>query len=171
MVDTNSFDKTGQFQITNQGYATASHEDLEFPTMAAEGTGGNGNAIMAFTLNGDGGPTHADNGGFYPSTAYGRLTSSSLGLNSSQINIADAGKSPQDGFSEYQGYPGLTRPRWGDYGEAIYLPDSSDRIYFSNEYIQSPNCTGAAFTLTIGTCGGTRDGFANWGTSVNYVVP
>jgi hypothetical protein len=171
VVDTNSFDKSGQFQITNQGYATASHEDLEFPTMAGEGTGGNGNAIMAFTLNGNGGPTHADKGGFYPSTAYGRLTSSSLGLTGSQINIADAGKSPQDGFSEYQGYPGLTRPRWGDYGEAIYLPDGSDRIYFSNEYIQYPNCTGAAFTLTIGTCGGTRDGFANWGTSVNYVVP
>jgi hypothetical protein len=25
--------------------------------------------------------------------------------------------------------------------------------------------------LTIGTCGGTRDAFANWGTSVNYVTP
>jgi hypothetical protein len=139
--------------------------------MAGEGTGGNGNAIMAFTLNGNGGPTHADRGGFYPSTAYGRLTSSSLGLNGSTINIADAGQSPQDGFSEYQGYPGITRPRWGDYGEAIYLPGGSDRVYFSNEYIQFPNCTGAAFTLTIGTCGGTRDAFANWGTSVNYVVP
>ncbi len=54
---------------------------------------------------------------------------------------------------------------------AIYLPGGSDRIYFANEYIQYPNCTGKQFTLTIGTCGGTRDGFANWGTSVNYVVP
>jgi hypothetical protein len=83
----------------------------------------------------------------------------------------DPGQSPQDGFTEYQGFPGQTFPRWGDYSEAIFLPGSGDRIYFANEYIQFPNCTGPAFTLTIGTCGGTRDGFANWGTSVNYVVP
>ena len=171
VVDTDSFDRTGQFTITNQGYVSAAHEDLEFPAMAGEGTDGNGGAIMVFTLNGNGGPKHADHGGFYPSTAYGRLTATSNGLNGSSINIADAGQSPQDGFSEYQGYPGTTRPRWGDYGWAIYLPGGGDRLYFSNEYIQYPNCTGNAFTLTIGTCGGTRDGFANWGTSVNYVVP
>ena len=99
------------------------------------------------------------------------MTATSLGLSDSRINIADAGQSPQDGFSEYQGYPGLTRPRWGDYSWGIFLPNGSKRLYFANEYIQSPNCTGKAFTLTIGTCGGTRDGFANWGTSVNYVVP
>jgi hypothetical protein len=52
----------------------------------------------------------------------------------------------------------------------VYLPGTG-RIYFANEYIQFPSCTGADFTLTIGTCGGTRDGRANWGTSVNYVVP
>jgi hypothetical protein len=171
VVDTDSFDRTGQFTITNQGYVSAAHEDLEFPAMAGEGTDGNGGAIMVFTLNGNGGPKHADHGGFYPGTAYGRLTATSNGLNGSAINIADAGQSPQDGFSEYQGYPGTTRPRWGDYGWAIYLPGGGDRVYFSNEYIQYPNCTGNAFTLTIGTCGGTRDGFANWGTSVNYVVP
>jgi hypothetical protein len=171
VVDTGSFDRTGQFGITNQGYVSAAHEDLEFPAMAAEGTGGNGGAIMISTLNGNGGPTHADAGGFYPSTAYGRLTATSPGLNGSVINIADAGQSPQDGFTEYQGYPGIVRPRLGDYGWAIYLPGGSDRLYFSNEYIQYPNCTGTAFTLTIGTCGGTRDGLANWGTSVNYVVP
>lgn len=56
-------------------------------------------------------------------------------------------------------------------GWAIYLPGGTDRLYFATNYIQYPNCTGKAFTLTIGTCGGTRDGFANWGTSVNYVVP
>jgi hypothetical protein len=50
------------------------------------------------------------------------------------------------------------------------VPGTGGRIYFANENIQYPNCTGSAFTLTIGTCGGTRDGNANWGTSVNYVV-
>ena len=81
------------------------------------------------------------------------------------------GQSPQDGFTEYQGFPGPTRERWGDYSAAIFLPNSGGRMYFANEYIQYPNCMPPAFTLTIGTCGGTRDGNANWGTSVNYVVP
>ena len=125
---------------------------------------------MSFTLSGNGGPTGADNGGFYPSSAYGLLTANSAGLSNSTINIADLGQSPQDGFSEYQGYPGGTRPRWGDYGEAIYNPQNG-KIYFASEYIQHANCTGSAFTLTIGTCGGTRDGFANWGTSVNRISP
>jgi len=110
VVDTGSFDRTGQFALTNQGYVSAAHEDLEMPAMAGEGTGGNGRAIMVFTLNGNGGPTAGTSAGFYPSTAYGRLTATSLGLNGSVINIADAGQSPQDGFSEYQGYPGPTRP-------------------------------------------------------------
>ena len=91
MVDTGSFDHTGQFNITNQGYVSAAHEDLEMPAMAAEGTGGNGKAIMLFTLNGT--PT-AGQHGYYPSTAYGRLTGTSLGLTGSVINIADAGQSP-----------------------------------------------------------------------------
>jgi hypothetical protein len=167
VVGTRSFDKTGMFSLTGQGYVTAAHEDLEFPAIAA----GNGKAIMTFTLNGNGGPTGADHGGFYPSTAFGRLTATSHGLLKSTVNIADMGKSPQDGFTEYLGYPGPTRPRWGDYSEAFFLPHSGGRVYFANEYIQYPNCVGSSFSLTIGTCGGTRDGYANWGTSVNYVVP
>ena len=143
--------------------------------MAAGGSyyqdGGNGGAVMDFTMSGNGGPTGADHGGFYPSTAYGRLTGTSSGLLGSVINVADLGKSPQDGFTEYLGYPGPTQPRWGDYSNAVYLPWSGGKIFFATNYIQYPNCTGTQFTLTVGTCGGTRDGMANWGTSVNYVVP
>ena len=175
VVGTASFDKSGNFSLTRQGYASAAHEDLEFPTIAAEGNssqdGGNGRAIMAFSLSGNGGPSVGDLGGYYPSTAYGRLTSSSNGLVGSAVNIADLGQAPEDGFAEYQGYPGTTRPRWGDYGAAVFLPWSGGRIYFATNYIQYPNCTGKAFALKVGTCGGTRDGFANWGTSVNFVVP
>jgi hypothetical protein len=174
VIGTSSFDRQGVFSLSNQSYVSAAHEDLEMSAMGAEGLrnqdGGNGGAIILFTLNGNGGPTAADNGGFFPSTAYGRLTSSSSGLRGSVINVADVGQSPQDGDSEYQGFPGRTRPRWGDYNNAVYMPGTG-RIYFTNGYIQSPNCTGAAFTLTLGTCGGTRDGFANWGTSINSVVP
>jgi hypothetical protein len=170
VLGTKSFDRTGKFTLTSQGYVAAKHEDLSMPAMAATPTTG-GRAIMLFTLSGNGGPTHADQGGFFPSTSYGRLTSSSGGLLKSTINVADMGQSPQDGFSEYQGFPGPTRPRWGDYSWGFFLPGTGGKIYFANEYIQFPNCTGAGFTLTIGTCGGTRDGFANWGTSVNFVKP
>jgi hypothetical protein len=174
VVGTPKFDKNGAFTLTSQSYISAKHEDLTMPAVAAEGLHsqdrGNGGAISLFTLTGNGGPKGADNGGFFPSTAYGRITSTSAGLTGSVINVADMGQAPQDGFTEYQGFPGGTRPRWGDYSEGVYLPGTG-RIYFANEYIQSPNCTGSAFTLTVGTCGGTRDGFANWGTSVNYVTP
>jgi hypothetical protein len=163
VVGTHSFDTTGVFTLTSQGYVSAAHEDLAFAAIGAEGypsqDGGNGGAIMTFTLTGK---------DFYPSTAYGRLTSTSGGLLGSVINVADLGKSPQDGFTEYLGYPGATSPRWGDYSWAIYY---DGRVYFAGEYIPYQSCTGSAFTLTIGTCGGTRDGYANWGTSVNSVVP
>ena len=172
VVGTSSFDTSGQFTLTSQGYVAAAHEDLEFPTIAASDTASKGShgasAIMSFTLSGNGGPTGADNGGFYPSSAFGRLTSTSGGLVGSVINIADLGQAPQDGFTEY--LSGGSRPRWGDYGAAVYLA-GTNRIYFAGQYIQYPNCTGQSFSLTVGTCGGTRDGYANWGTSVNYVVP
>jgi hypothetical protein len=175
VIGTAGFDTSGVFTLTSQGYVSAEHEDLEFPTMAAEGSssqdGGNGGAIMTFTLSGNGGPTGAHHGGYYPSTAYGRLTSTSGDLLGSLINIADLGEAPLDGFSEYQGYPGPTRPRLGDYSNAIFLPNSGGKIYFATEYVQHRNCSGDEFTLTVGTCDGTRDGMANWGTSVNYVVP
>jgi hypothetical protein len=123
----------------------------------------------------DGGPFSFDGGGFYPSSAYGRLTATSSGLAGSVVNVGALGQSPQDGFTEYQGCPGSpslpVRPRWGDYGAAIFLPGSGGRVYFASEYIQSPSCEPPACTLTIGTCGGTRNGLTNWGTSVNYVVP
>jgi hypothetical protein len=165
-VGTSGFDKTGQFTLTSQRYVSAMHEEMEFPTIASGAS--NGRAILSFTLNGNGGQNGADNGGFYPSSAFGRITTSSAGLLQSTINIADLGQSPQDGFTEYQGYPGSLRARWGDYGGAILM---GGKYYFASEYIQYPNCLPPEFTLTIGTCGGTRDGNANWGTSVNYVTP
>ena len=169
VVGTQSFDQTGRFSLTSQSYLSAMHEDLEFPAFAAGAS--NGRAIVSFTLNGNGGTAGADNGGFFPSSAFGRLTSTSGTLLQSTINIAALGQSPQDGFSEYLNYPSATpafRPRWGDYGSAVLM---GGKYYFASEYIQSPNCEPPQFTLTIGTCGGTRNGFANWGTSVNFVTP
>jgi len=166
VIGTDTFDTSGFFTLTSQGYVSPKHEDLEFPAMAAEGfsfeDGGNGGAIITFSASG-----HSE----YPSSAYGRLSSTSNGLLKSEVNIADLGQSPHDGFTQYEGYPGPLQPRWGDYSNAIYLPGSGGRIYFASNYIQYANCVGSEFTLTLGTCDGTRDGYANWGTSVNFVVP
>ncbi|HEV2390354.1 MAG TPA: hypothetical protein VGS04_06470, partial [Nitrososphaerales archaeon] len=156
--------------IADQGYVSASHEDLEFPSVAAMDGGG---AVMAFTLSGNGGPTGADNGGFYPSTAYGTLATGSHGISNGVIRIADLGKSPADGFSEYQGYPPIhnTRPRWGDYSQAIFVPSMNGGqggVLFATEYIQSPNCSDSAFLADF-TCGGTRAPAANWGSSINFL--
>jgi hypothetical protein len=175
VVGTGSFDRSGTFSLTSQGYASAAHEDLDMPAIAASGfpfqDGGNGAAVITFTLSGNGGPTGADNGGFFPSTAYGRISSTSAGLLSSTLNIADLGQAPQDGFTEYLGFPGATPSRWGDYSAAVFSPGFGGGFYFANEYIQFPNCLPPAFTLTHATCGGTRDGRANWGTSVNFARP
>ena len=167
VIGTDSFDRSGVFRLTGQGYVAPAHEDLAFPDIAA---GDSGPAALFFTLTGDGGPTGADNGGFYPSTAFGRLFAGSSTLLASKVSVADPGQSPTDGFSEYQGYPGRIGPRWGDYSAGVYDPGSG-KIFFSTNYIQYPNCAPPAFTLALATCGGTRDGFANWGTSVNSVAP
>jgi len=167
VIGTDSFDRSGVFTLAGQGYVSPAHEDLAFPVIAAPD---HGPAALFFTLAGDGGPTGADNGGFYPSTAYGRLFAGESHLLASTVNVADLGQSPTDGFSEYQGYPATVRPRWGDYSAGVYDP-ANGKIYFATNYVQYPNCTGSAFTLTLATCGGTRDGFANWGTSVNEVSP
>jgi hypothetical protein len=161
------------FTIASQGHVAASHEDVEFPSIAATDSN---DALMAFTLSGNGGPTGADSGGFYPSTAYGTLAPYSPGVTGGVIHVADLGKSPQDGFSEYVGYPPVqnTRPRWGDYSQAIFVPSGTGQghgqggVYFATEYIQSPNCGDSTFVADP-TCGGTRAPLANWGSSINFL--
>jgi hypothetical protein len=160
-------DHGGPLTITSQGYVAPAHEDLSMPDLVAPDAGP---AALFFTLTGNGGPAGADGGGFYPSTAYGKLFAGSPTLLASKVNVADLGQSPEDGFGEYLGYPGPLDPRWGDYSEGVYDP-ATGKIYFANNYIQYPNCTGAAFTAALATCGGTRDYYANWGTSVNAVSP
>ncbi len=167
VIGTRAFDRGGPLTLTSQGYVAPAHEDLSMPDLVAPDFGP---AALFFTLTGDGGPTGADGGGFYPSTAYGKVFAGSPTLLASRVNVADLGQSPNDGFTEYLGYPGQTRPRWGDYSAGVYNP-ATGKIYFANNYIQYPSCTGAAFTATVATCGGTRDYFANWGTSVNSVTP
>ncbi len=167
VIGTGAFGKTGMLGLTSQGYVTAAHEDLEFPTIAGADHPWQG-AVISFTLSGNGGPTHANNGGFFPSSAFGRLTATSGGLVGATVHITALGKGAQDGFTEYLGYPGGTRPRWGDYGSAIFVPGANGGFYFASEYIPSPNCSPSAF-LNDPSCGGTRAPYANFGTSLNVV--
>jgi hypothetical protein len=148
------------FSINREGYVSASHEDLEFPAIAATDTG---TALMTFTLSGP---------DYYPSTAYTWLTS-----NQDTIHITALGKSPDDGFTEYQlfatGYAQayFFRPRWGDYSWAIFVPGTNGGIFFASNYIQSPNCNQILVSglPAAGVCDGTRNTFANWGSSVNVL--
>jgi hypothetical protein len=134
------------------------HEDMEMPAIAAGDSAG-ASAIMVFTLSGP---------DYFPSTAFGEFTATSNGLSPTTIHIADLGMAPQDGFTEYQGYPpAATRPRWGDYNWAVYVP-STNTVYFGSGYIQSAACSNF---VANPTCGGTRDPYANWGTSVNSITP
>jgi hypothetical protein len=165
VIGTDSFDHHGFFTLTSQGYVSPAHEDLAFPDIAAPDYGP---AAFFFTLTGNGGPTGADNGGFFPSTAFGRVSAWSGDLARNKVHVADLGQSPTDGFSEYLGFPGPIGPRWGDYSGGVFDPGSG-KIFFSTQYIQFPNCAPPDFTLALATCGGTRDAFANWGTSVNSV--
>jgi hypothetical protein len=66
VLGTASYDRHGYISITNQGYASAAHEELEMPAIAAEGTGGNGKAILLSTLSGNGGYSAPYNAGSIP---------------------------------------------------------------------------------------------------------
>ena len=149
--------------LTSQGYVAAAHEDMEFPTLV----GGTSTALMSFTLSGDGGPTHADGGGYFPSSAYGWVTATSSGLADGTVHVTVTGKAPQDGFSEVRAFLVRSGRAEDDHGAAVYVPGAG--FYFASEYIEYANCTPRSFFKTDPTCGGTRDEFANFGTSVNWV--
>jgi hypothetical protein len=155
-VSVTSFNSGHGFTLASSGYVTTASADMEFPSVA---TSDGGVSLLSFTISGV---------NYFPSSAYGVLTS--RGLTGSNYYISSLGKAPADGFSEYPG--GGYRPRWGDYGAAIYVPSTPGsaigNIYFASEMIQYPNCSPSHFSVDP-TCGGTRDPFANWGSSINYL--
>ena len=166
-IGTRSFDRSGVFTLTSQGYVSPAHEDLAFPDIAAPD---HGPAALFFTLTGDGGPTGADHGGFFPSTAFGRLSAGSGDLQRSRVSVADLGQSPEDGFGEYLGFPGRIGAALGRLQRRRLRPVQQQDLLL-HQLHPVPELRAPHFTLTLATCGGTRDAFANWGTSVNSVTP
>jgi len=137
-------------RMSSQGYIAPNGQDVLFPSI---GVTSEGAGVIAFTLTG---PNN------YPSSGYAQLYENRIG----PVKIAATGQAPQDGFTEYQGYPNIG-PRWGDYSAAV--ADGS-QVVFASEMIGHPNCSDSAF-LADPTCGGTRDPYANWGTSIGVVKP
>ena len=121
---------------------------------------------VAITPNGTGVLTYGVSGtGYYPSTAYSMISGKDAVSPTTHIAVLGAG--PEDGFSEYQGLGTASySPRWGDYSGAQVVGNS---VAFATEDINQ-SCTDSQFALDF-TCGGTRDLFINWGTSVNLVTP
>ena len=166
VVGTSSFTGANpQFTLTSQGYVAAAHEDIEFPTLVG-GTGAAG-ALMSFSLSGNGGPTGADHGGYFPSSAYGLVSTTSTGLVDGTLHVTALGQAAYDGDTEYQPLPVIPRPRWGDYGGAVFVPGQG--FYFASEYVPYPACDPTFWLKVDQSCGGTRDQLANWGTSISSV--
>jgi hypothetical protein len=135
------------------GYISPSGADAFFPAAAITP---NGKGLINYALSGT---------GYYPSTAYSTVAAGDTV--DPTVHVAAAGAGPQDGFTEYQslGTPSF-RPRWGDYSEAQVVGNS---VAFAAEMINQ-SCTDSQFKADF-TCGGTRDLFINWGTSVNLLTP
>jgi hypothetical protein len=137
----------------SSGYISPKGADAFFPAAAVAPTG---RGVIDYALSGT---------AYYPSTAYSTVAAGDSV--DPIVHIAHAGAGPQDGFTEYQDIgTALYQPRWGDYSMAVAVGNS---VTFASEMINQ-SCTDAQFKADF-TCGGTRDLFINWGTSVNTLTP
>lgn len=142
--------------ITRQGYLGVAGNNVIYPAVA---TNPAGDGVMALTLVGK---------GYYPSAAYAPMSLTGPG----PVSVAGMGQAPQDGFCEYLFFncggtstPSI-RPRWGDYGAAVY---DQGTIWTGSEYIAA-SCSFAEFRNDP-SCGGTRAVLANWSTRVSQITP
>jgi hypothetical protein len=140
--------------IANQGYVSASNNNVVFPAIAANAAG---MGLVSFTLVGQ---------DFFPGVGYVRVNSAGA---QPSINVARFGTGPADGFTGERSQDPVDNgvERWGDYGAAVAAADGS--IWFANESINQ-TCTVDQF-LADTSCGGTRTILANWGSFIGHVTP
>src|SRR5689334_22090430 len=119
--------------MTSQGYLGVRGNNVSYPAIATDGSG---TGAMGMTLVGD---------NHFPSAAYSGWRTPS-GPTSGYV--ANGGKAPEDGFCEYNFFncagtaTPTARPRWGDYGAAVFDGTS---LYVANEDIAA-SCSYATFS-------------------------
>jgi hypothetical protein len=136
-----------------EGILASQGESLVYPTI---GVTGGGRGVIGFSQVGE---------NTFPSVGYAAIDDK-VGAGT-EIHQIEAGKSPQDGFTEYPPVGG-NRPRWGDYSAAAV---SDPFIYVASEYIEQGPCTLQEYITGGFTCGGTRSSLANWSTRIAKLQP
>ena len=142
---------SGDVQL--QGVLASEGESLMYPSVGVTGTGV---GLISFSRTGE---------NTFPSFGYAAIDDK-VGV-SGDIHEIEAGKSPQDGFTEYPPVGG-NRPRWGDYGASAV---DGGFVWVAGEYIEQGPCTLDQYIATNFTCFGKRSSLANWSTRVAKLKP
>ena len=142
---------SGDVQL--QGTLASEGESLMYPSVGVTGTGV---GLISFSRAGE---------NTFPSFGYAAIDDK-VGV-SGDIHEIEAGKSPQDGFTEYPPVGG-NRPRWGDYGASAV---DGGFVWVAGEYIEQGPCTLEQYIDTSFTCFGKRSSLANWSTRVAKLKP
>jgi hypothetical protein len=143
-------------KVLKQGILGLEDESLTYPTI---GVTTSGRGVLGFTRVGS---------NLFPSVGYASIDANA---GAGEVHMVEAGRAPQDGFTEYPPVGG-NRPRWGDYGAAAV--DGSD-VWLAGEYIQQGDCTLAQYIATNLLCTEngvpTRSSLANWSTRISKLRP
>lgn len=140
--------------IARSGYVGVTGGNVIYPAIT---TDTQGNGYVGATLTGN---------KWFPSAVYARWS----GGMGPAVNVAAAGKAPEDGFCEYLAFncagtptPSI-RPRWGDYGYGAW---DGHQFYMANEYIAS-SCSFTQFNSDF-TCNKTRTFYGNFSTHIQVL--
>ena len=139
--------------VLKEGILASEGESIVYPAIGVTQTG---RGVIVFSQVGE---------NTFPSIGYAAIDDR-VGAGT-EIHQIEAGKSPQDGFTEYPPVGG-NRPRWGDYSAAAV---TGNFVYVASEYIEQGPCTLTQFIDTGFTCFGKRSTFANWSTRVAKLKP
>jgi hypothetical protein len=139
--------------VRMQGVLASEGESLMYPSI---GVTTSGRGVLSFSRTGE---------NTFPSFGYASIDDR-VGAGA-EIHEIEAGKSPQDGFTEYPPVGG-NRPRWGDYGASAV---DGNFVWVAGEYIEQGPCTLQQYIATNFTCFGKRSSLANWSTRVAKLKP
>jgi hypothetical protein len=139
-------------RIDSQGVLALADENLIYPTL---GVTNSGRGVMGFTRVGP---------NTFPSYGFASIDAR---VGAGPVGLVEAGKSPQDGFTEYPPIGG-NRPRWGDYGASAV---DGNTVYVAGQYIETAPCTLQQAIASGFSCGGKRTIFGNWSTRIGKLKP